>query len=156
MKRYSPGHIKKHPHLKGKDLEVTRRACEKYKNQPVSIMNFVEGTRFTPEKHKRQKSPYTNLLKTRAGGVAYVLYAMGEQLKRIVDVTIVYPEGNKNFWNFLCGDVHEIKVRIQTLPITRELVGDYRGDLVFRIKFHKWLNNLWLEKDRRIEGLISG
>ena len=46
MRRYSKAFLAKHPHLKGKDLESTRQACEKFRYKPVSIMNFVEGTRF--------------------------------------------------------------------------------------------------------------
>jgi 1-acyl-sn-glycerol-3-phosphate acyltransferase len=156
MKRYTPAFLKKHPHLKGKDLEITRQACKKFRTLPVSIMNFVEGTRFTREKHNRQKSPYTNLLKTRAGGMAFVLSTMGEQLHRIIDVTIVYPRGAQNFWAFVCGEVREIKVCINSIPVTEELLGDYRGDRAYRVQFHAWLNNLWAEKDRRMDGMISG
>jgi hypothetical protein len=43
-------------------------ACEKFRHIPVSIMNFVEGTRFTHEKHRRQNSPFANLLRPKAGG----------------------------------------------------------------------------------------
>jgi 1-acyl-sn-glycerol-3-phosphate acyltransferase len=154
MKRYSPAFLKKHPHMKGRDLDITRRACEKFKTRPVSIMSFVEGTRFTNEKHVRQCSPYTYLLKTRSGGIAFVLSAMGRQLQRILDVTIVYPDGIKTFWDFACGNVREVKVHIRSLPVTDELMGDYRQDRKFRIQFHDWLNSLWLEKDRRIEGFM--
>ena len=103
MTRYSGSFLKTHPHLRGKDIEITRKACKKFKNTPVSIMNFVEGTRFTEKKHQEQQSPYTNLLKAKAGGIAYVLSAMGDQLQSILDVTIVYPKGHKSFWTFLCG-----------------------------------------------------
>ncbi|MEZ4605077.1 MAG: acetyltransferase [Desulfobacterales bacterium] len=81
MKRYSKEFLKKNPHLKGKDLEATRTACEKFKNMPVSVMNFVEGTRFTRSKHQRQNSPYKHLLRPKAGGTALVLHALGNQLR---------------------------------------------------------------------------
>jgi len=155
MKRYSKSFLKKKPHLKGKDFETTARACQKFKHLPVSIMNFVEGTRFTREKHATQGSPYTHLLKTRAGGIAFVMGAMGEQLDRILDVTIVYPQGIKSFWAFLCGEVNEIKVRIDAIAITEDLRGNYAADRHFRAHFHNWLNQLWAEKDRRIRGLLS-
>ncbi|MBS3759618.1 MAG: 1-acyl-sn-glycerol-3-phosphate acyltransferase, partial [Desulfobacterales bacterium] len=86
MRRYSKAYIEKNPHLKGQDLEATRRACEKFKSQPVTVMTFPEGTRFRRDKHKAQQSPYKHLLKPRAGGTALVLYAMGEVLDQIVDV----------------------------------------------------------------------
>jgi len=155
MKRYSKSQIRKKPHLKGKDMEITRKACEKFKTIPVSIMNFVEGTRFTRKKHDQQRSSYENLLKTRAGGLAFALGAMGKHLHRILDVTIVYPEGAKSYWSFLCGDVRNIRVRVRSLPITEKLLGDYTNDRKFRVEFHAWLNVLWTEKDKCIEKLLT-
>jgi len=155
MKRYSKQFLKKKPHLKGKDLEITRKACEKFKTSPISIMNFVEGTRFTIEKHKRQQSPYRSLLKSRAGGVGYVLTSMGDQLNAILDVTIVYPKKIKNFWAFVCGDIREIKVKVKHMPVTADLLGDYTSDKPFRIRFHRWLNELWKEKDQSIQEMLA-
>ncbi len=153
MKRYSKDFLARHPHLKGKDIEITRRACEKFKTLPVSIMNFVEGTRFTLAKHRRQQSPYDNLLKTKAGGIAFVLAAMGDHLNRILDVTIVYPPGTNSFWSFACGNIKEIKVRIKELPVSQTPSGDYVQDPEFRQTFQTWLNGLWGEKDKCIDEL---
>jgi len=155
MKRYSNSFLKKRPELKGKDIEITRKACEKFKTIPVSIMNFVEGTRFTKEKNKKQNSPYNNLLKTKAGGIAFVLASMGDQLQSIIDVTIVYPNGKNSFWEFLCGNVKDIKVKVTTLPISSIPKGDYFKDRDFRKEFHVWLNNMWIEKDNYIEGVVE-
>jgi 1-acyl-sn-glycerol-3-phosphate acyltransferase len=153
MKRYSRAFLKKYPHLKGRDLEITRRACEKFKTVPVAIMNFVEGTRFTSKKHEHQQSPYVNLLKPKSGGVAFVLGAMGQRLHRILDVTIVYPQGAKSFWAFLCGEVHEIRVVVKSIPVTEQLLGDYFQNPDFQEAFRAWLNRLWSEKDRQITTL---
>jgi 1-acyl-sn-glycerol-3-phosphate acyltransferase len=155
MKRYSKAFLDKYPHLKGKDIEITRRACQKFKTLPVSVMNFVEGTRFTPEKHKFQKSPYFNLLNPKAGGVAFVLSAMGEQLNHIVNVTIVYPDGTKSFWDFICGKVREIKVMVETIPVSREIIGDYANNDEFRNNFQKWINSIWQQKDMRIDSMLK-
>lgn len=155
MKRYSSSLLKKYPEKKGKDIEITRKACEKFKNIPVSIINFVEGTRFTKEKSRRLNSPYKNLLKTKAGGIAFVLASMGNQLQSILDVTIVYPNGEKSFWDFLCGKVTDIKVRVTTHPISIIPKGDYLNDRNFRIAFHQWLNNMWTEKDTYIEEVVA-
>ena len=148
MKRYSPSFIAKNPHLKGKDMEITRRACRKFKGIPVSVMNFVEGTRFTPEKHDRQQSPYRRLLRPKAGGVGFVLSAMGEQLSGILNVTIVYPGGDTSFWSFLCGRIREIRVTVKKIPVTPDLLGDYLEDPDYQARFQKWLNGIWAEKDR--------
>lgn len=90
MKRYSKAYLEKHPEKKGKDLETTRKTCAKFRDNPVGIFNFAEGTRFTPGKHAQQQSPFRYLLKPKAGGIAFVLDAMGEQLKSLINVTIHY------------------------------------------------------------------
>lgn len=153
IKRYKKSLLAKKPHLRGKDLEITRRACAKFKNIPISVMNFVEGTRFTAAKHNHQASPYNHLLKPKAGGVASVLGAMGEQIHRILDVTIVYPDKRRSFWAFLCGNIDEIKVKVRSLPVTAEMIGDYANDSQFREKLQLWLNELWAEKDREIAAM---
>jgi 1-acyl-sn-glycerol-3-phosphate acyltransferase len=155
VKRYTKSKLQKKPHLKGKDLEITRKACQKFKTIPISIMNFVEGTRLTNEKHHRQQSPYSHLLKPKAGGIALVLSSMGEQIHRILDVTIVYPDGVQNFWALLCGKIREIKVRVRSLPVNAELFGDYTNDEPFRAGLQRWLNNIWAEKNRSIEEMMT-
>lgn len=155
MRRYSRKFLEKNPHLRGKDLEVTRRACEKFRHLPISVTNFVEGTRFTPAKHQHQASPYRHLLKPRAGGVAFVLGAMGDQMKQIVNVTIVYPDGADNFWGFISGRIRRIIVDVEVIPITDDLKGDYFEDAEFKERFCGWLNRLWGEKDVRIGRILN-
>ncbi len=137
-----------------KDFETARNACEKFKAVPVSVMNFIEGTRFTSEKREKQHSPFKNLLKPKAGGTAIVLDTLGKQLHSILDVTIVYPEGAQGIWSFLCCRSMTVKVRVRELPVTPELFGDYLGDKEFRRRFNNWLNTLWAEKDNLIETLL--
>ncbi len=150
MKRHSQAFLKKNPHLKGQDLATTRKACAKFKHKPVSVMNFVEGTRFTPEKHKKQQSPFQSLLKPKAGGIAFVLDAMNEHLTTIVDVTIYYPDGIPTFADFLAGRIKNVQVDIQTIEIAKELNGDYFNDRNYKIFFQKWLTQLWHDKDARL------
>ncbi|MBW1892948.1 MAG: acyltransferase [Deltaproteobacteria bacterium] len=155
MKRYSQEFLKKNPHLKGKDIEITRKACEKFKANPISVMNFVEGTRFTDAKHKKQQSPHSHLLKPKAGGVAFVFGAMGDYLDSILNVTIAYPQGIPTFWDFLCGRVNDIMVRVEPIPITDELLGDYYNDPEYRARFQGWVNDLWAEKDKTVSNLLD-
>ncbi len=152
MKRYSQQLLKKRPELKGKDIATTRKACEKFRYKPVSIMNFVEGTRFTQAKHDKQQSPFRYLLKPKAGGTAFVLGTMGEQLHKLLDVTIHYPQGIPSFWDYISGKVHAITVNIKVLPISKELIGDY-NDQAYRERFQQWLNQLWVEKDQQLATL---
>ena len=155
MKRYTAKEIERRPELKGKDLETTRKACEKFRLLPVSIMNFVEGTRFTVHKHDAQQSPYKHLLKPKAAGIAFVLAAMGKELNSILDVTIHYPGGIKSIWEFLCGKAPEVRVKIKRMVIGSELRGDYFNDEKFRAGFQRWLNDLWSEKDRMMENGLA-
>ncbi len=156
MQRYSKETLERHPELRGKDKEATRIACERFRDSPVSVMNFVEGTRFTPEKHARQASPFVHLLRPRAGGIAFVLETMGEILQSIVDVTIVYPDGRPTVIDLLAGRVREIRVNVRELPIPADLMhGDYENDTQFRERFQDWTNALWAEKDALIAGLLA-
>ncbi|WP_235200336.1 acyltransferase [Pseudomonas monteilii] len=155
MKRYSKAFLDKHPELKGKDLEITKAACELFKRQPVTVVNYLEGTRFTEAKRQEQQSPYRYLLKPKAGGVAFVLAALGEQLDALLDVTIVYP-GNKapGFWDLLNGSISRVIIDIQVRELDPALWdGDYENDPAFRQTVQAWVNQLWLEKDQRIEQL---
>lgn len=151
MKRYSKETLARHPELQGKDREATRKACEKFRHLPVSVMNFVEGTRFTPAKHAVQSSPYRHLLRPRAGGVAFVLDAMGDALHAILDVTIVYAGGASTMMDLVAGRVRDIRVHVRELPIGRDLRGDYEQDAAFRERFQTWINALWQDKDAQIE-----
>jgi len=155
MKRYSKEFLEKNPHLKGKDFEITRKACEKFKDMPVSVMNFVEGTRLTSQKHKNQQSPYKNLLRPKAGGTALVLDALGKQLQTILNITIYYPQGVKGMWQFFCGEVNEVVVRIEKLPVTEDILGDYFMDSEFKFRFQNWLNQLWEKKDATLTHLAQ-
>jgi 1-acyl-sn-glycerol-3-phosphate acyltransferase len=147
MKRYSAQTLLRHPELQGKDREATRKACEKFRHLPVSVMNFVEGTRFTPAKHDAQKSPFRYLLRPKAGGVAFVLDAMGEALHAVLDVTIVYPEGPCTMMDLIAGRVRAVRVHVRERPLSPELIGSYDEDSAFRGRVKAWLNTLWREKD---------
>ena len=117
MHRYSPAYLERHPEKRGKDLETTRQACAHFRHTPTAVINFVEGTRWTPEKHAAQASPYPRLLKPRAGGIGYVLSALGDQLDRYVDVTLRYHTDRPNFWRFLCGRLGPVDVIIEQGPL---------------------------------------
>ena len=155
MKRYSKAFLQRNPHLQGQDIETTRKACRKFRFKPAAIMNFVEGTRFTRDKHAKQQSPYQHLLKPKAGGAAFVLGAMGEQLHKILDITIYYPKGIPTFWDYISGKVRDITVQIKVLPITPELLGDY-NDNQYRERFQQWINQLWQQKDLQLSKLKQG
>lgn len=153
MKRYSRETLAKHPELQGKDMQATRRACEKFRHMPVSVMNFAEGTRFTPAKHDAQSSPYRHLLRPKAGGLAFVLDAMGDALPAMLDVTIVYADGPRDLMDLIAGRVRDIRVQIRERPLDATVRGDYERDEAFRAHFQDWVNTLWTDKDAEIERL---
>ncbi|WP_037061044.1 acyltransferase [Pseudoxanthomonas suwonensis] len=156
MGRYTRKEIARNPELGRRDMEATRRACGKFRDIPVSVMNFVEGTRFTGAKHAGQSSPYRHLLKPKSGGVAFVLDAMGEGLHSIIDVTIAYPAGRPSMVDLMANRVPAIRVHVRQRPIPPEFVGgNYQDDRAFRARFQQWMNGLWQEKDAVMDRLMA-
>lgn len=156
MKRYSREVIAKRPHLAGRDIEATRRSCERFRDIPISIMNFVEGTRFTPAKHDRQQSPFTHLLKPKAGGVGFVLDAMGGCLHSVLDVTVIYPHGRPTFADLFNNRIPLVKIQVRERPIPVEMVGgDYQNDPQVRERVQNWVNEIWRDKDVTIQRALS-
>lgn len=155
MKRYSKKHLEKHPEDRGKDLEITQRACEKFHDLPVTVVNFLEGTRYTPVKHRHQGSPYRHLLKPKSGGIAFVMASLGDQMRYLLDVTIVYPEVRvPGFWELLSGQVSRVIVDIRSRTVPPEMfIGDYANDPDFRDTFQAWVRHLWEDKDARIDAI---
>lgn len=148
MKRYSSAYLKKNPHKKGKDLETTYKALTLFRKTPVTITNFIEGTRFTNEKHQSQNSPYKHLLRPKAGGIGFVLSSMGNQIHCILDVTIAYPKGQASLWDFLCRRLSAIKVHVREIEIPSAFLhSSLPNNPELQAAFRDWLNDRWLEKD---------
>ena len=157
MGRYTPKQVARRPELARRDIEATRRACRKFSAIPVSIMNFVEGTRFTVAKHAAQGAPYQHLLKPKSGGVAFVLDAMGAGLHAILDVTIVYPAGRPSLLDLLANRIPAVHVQVRQREIPPALIhGDYQGDRGFRAGFQQWINGIWREKDADVASMLAG
>ncbi len=157
MRRASRKQLAKRPELAASDMLATRRACERFRGIPVSIMNFVEGTRFNPDKRARQASPYRHLLRPKAGGVAFVLEAMGDALHAVLDVTLAYPGGTPTLMDLLSGRIPEIVLEVRELPIPAESSGaaGYQQDAAARVRYQRWVNGLWEEKDARLRRILG-
>ncbi|MGI2855720.1 acyltransferase [Shewanella algae] len=156
MNRTSPEKLKKNPKLRGKDLQTTRRSCEKFKDLPTSIINYVEGSRFTEDKRQRQKSPYKHLLRPKAGGIAFTLSAMGEQFDALLNMTVVYPDAPKDILGAVMqGKVQKIVVRIEALPVPQVDSVRYFSEPEYRVEFQRWLNDIWQQKDAQIDQLLA-
>ena len=151
MRRYSHSQIKARPELRGRDLDATRKACEKFREHPTTVINFLEGTRFTEEKHAARKSQFMHLLPPRAGGIAFAISVLGEKFHSLLDVTIFYPGVKPSFWALLSGRVRRIVVHVRKLEIPQDILsGDYLDDREHRKRFQKWINEIWQEKDALI------
>jgi len=154
MKRYTRAYLKKHPEKIGKDLETARAACEKFRDLPVALFIFLEGTRFTAEKHEKQKSPYTHLLKPKTAAAGLVFGILAEQVRTVADVTISYQGRVPSYWDLLCGRNGKISVAVDIQPVPDALRGrDYAKDSAFRSELNRWASDLWEEKDRRLATL---
>lgn len=151
MKRHSRAYLERHPEARGRDLAATRRACEKYRRLPTTVINFVEGTRFTPGKHASMESPYRELLPPRAGGVAFVIAAMGDILHSTLDVTIAYGARTPTLWDLCCGRLRRVLIDVRQREIEPWVTsGDYQDDPAFRARFQEMLAAWWSDKDERL------
>ena len=155
MRRHSAEYLHQHPEKRGRDLETARRACQRYRHIPVAILTFLEGTRFTEEKRADQDSPYRHLLRPRVGGIAFVLASLGDQLDGVFDVTLAYPAGDMTMWQFVCGRVPVITVRVRRLEIPPEF---FSAEVVepgpARDRFKGWIESVWREKDELLSTFV--
>jgi 1-acyl-sn-glycerol-3-phosphate acyltransferase len=162
MKRASKEQLSRRPGLKGRDLENARKACMKFRNIPVAMMNFPEGTRFSTGKRDAGQAPYVNLLKPRIGGIGQVLYALADELDGLVDVTIVYSrtgdaDSAPTLWQLVSGQVPKITVRADLHPVPARLRGrNFRTDREFRLELESWIDESWRQKDALISKIKRG
>lgn len=151
MQRHSREYLRKHPEKADDDLRATQKACEKFQYKPTAIVNFLEGTRFSEEKHSKQKSPFQHLLKPKAGGIAFAVQALGERFRAMLDFTIVYEGAPPSFWDMACGRVGKVTIMLRQLEIPEPfLTMDYTGNAQDKVSFQNWLQEIWQEKDQLI------
>lgn len=154
VRRYSRDQIAANPALRERDIQSVTEACRQFRSASTSVLNFLEGTRFTTAKHASQNSVYQNLLTPKIGGITNVFAHLDDRLDRIVDVTIVYPGEPPNFWDYLCGRGETPVVHIRCLaPEHAPAVKDIEDPETHREAVRSWAHNLWLEKDQQINQL---
>lgn len=150
MKRYSKSYLAKYPHKKARDLKATEKALRLFKSYPSTIINFVEGTRYSLAKKISQNAPYQNLLHPKAGGISQVIQILGEKIHTLIDVTIIYPNGKKSLWDFLCHRVKQVNVHIRHLTIPKKFFENTLSPEELQQAFREWLNEEWANKDKLI------
>lgn len=154
VRRFPRAQLDANPTLREIDRQATLKACERFKRRPTTVLNFVEGTRFTLTKHQMYGSTYRHLLPPKTGGLGYVLSALGPRVTQATDVTIYYPGGVPTFWEFLCGKCARIRVEIRDLPIPVEIqVGGPELAASGRERLRTWVEEIWQTKDARLDEL---
>jgi 1-acyl-sn-glycerol-3-phosphate acyltransferase len=154
MSRYSKEYLRKHPEKAGKDLETTRQACEKFSQQPTTIVNFLEGTRFNRAKYAQQQPPFNHLLNPKAGGIAFAIQALGEKFSTVIDATIHYQNGAPSTWDFACGRTGKITMKFRKLHVPdRFITMDYTNNPDDKAAFQTWVTELWQYKDNELDRL---
>ena len=144
--------LTKNPELRTHDIAVTKATCENLRHLPFTMVNFVEGTRFTSERHQSSHSPFTHLLSPKSRGLQMVLEELGNQLDGILDVTICYQAKKMNLWNFLCGRIGMIHAEIQCLSLeTFTRLHSSKKEDWTHINVN--LHTLWSRKDQRMQEL---
>lgn len=153
VKRVTKEQMKANPILRTSDRDNTLTACKGFKNHPTSVLNFVEGTRRTEEKWQRQKSNFNYLLRPKIGGLDYVLEGMDDHLSRLVDVTIIYPQGVPTFWDFLQGKCPEVQMDVQSRSIPAAIRGHDSQNR--RSALAQWIKAIWVEKDIKVSNAMK-
>ena len=160
MRRHSKEAVAKNPALKGKDIEEAKRACALLKDKPFTLLNYLEGTRFTKAKHAKQQSPYTHLLKPRAGGLSLAINALGADIDGMLDMTIVYPDGIPTYGDLWKGNVKRLGVDVRYIDMPDSLFagiqnGGYENDEAVKSQMFDWVEKVWREKDQRITDMLA-
>ena len=156
MRRYSAAFVARNPHLKGKDIDTTKRYCQKFTHTPTTVINFVEGTRFTHAKHAAKPSEFSALLPPKAGGIAFTLATMGDLFTNILDISLLYPDNRAHpMMAMLCGQMRRIIIDVNVIAVPAQAKGDYFTDAHYREGFQTWLNRLWKSKDNRITQILE-
>lgn len=153
VRRYSREQLADNPDLRQHDQKATQQACEHFKHQPTSVLNFMEGTRFTMIKHQHQGSTFRNLLLPKTGGFGYVVSSLVDRIDQILDVTIVYPDGVPTFFEFLSGHRRRVRVEVTTVGLPKAVLEGDELTTDARQRLRSWVDELWTRKDERIDRL---
>lgn len=136
------------------DRETLNRSLGRFLGSTASIINFAEGTRYSPAKARKQGSPFRHLLKPRAGGLNAIFQMVGTRLDAVVDVTLAYDAETASFWRFIGGGIRRVKIHAETLvpgEILHDGEGPQEGSPLGMTA--EWINERWALKDRVLSRL---
>ncbi len=157
MRRHSSEYLAKHPEERGKDLAATRKACEKFAEIPTSVMNFVEGTRFTEAQARTLQvavpAPAATARRRtwrsccRQWAVCCAPWSTSRS-----------PTGRtaRRCGTCAAAACRPVTVEVVSRPIESwTTAGNYTEDEAFRRRFQQWLADLWQAKDARLDALLQ-
>jgi hypothetical protein len=79
---------------------------------------------------------------------------MGSALHSVVDVTMAYPAGTPTLFDLIAGRIPDVYFHVREREIPAELLGsDYENDTASRVRFQRWLNAIWADKDELLKQL---
>ncbi len=153
VKRSKREDLIKNPALANRDIDSVRKVCAKFKNIPFCILNFVEGTRRTPERMKKlvKKNPYQYLLRPHSGGISVVATELRESLHGVLDLTLIYPNDKSTFYDLMQGNVRAIKVIIDFIPISEVPVETNPQYAPMSKAMKRWVDDRWQKKEEALK-----
>lgn len=155
MRRYTQEDIKDRPELKNRDFDYAHEVLSRNPERQCVVVNYAEGTRFTPEKHRKNRSPYKHLLKPKVGGPQLALDCLRGRLDGIIDITLAYPGAKVSVWRLMAGRVPKVMIHVERIELPDGL--DKPPETLAELKaFRGWMNSIWAKKDARIDQMING
>lgn len=114
---------------------------------PIWLMLFAEGTRITPDKHElsirraahKGRRQNRHVLLPHTKGFTASIQGLRGHLDAVYDVTIAYPDGAPNLWQFICGLAPTAHLHVRRHPTAG--LPEAEPDLA------RWLLDRWDEKD---------
>ena len=119
MRRYTQEDIKNRPALKNRGFDHAHDVLSRNPDQTCVVVNYTEGTRFTPEKHKN-RSPYQHLLKPKVGVLQLTLQCLRDRLDGIFDIDRI-SRARLSVWHLLAGHVTKAMIHVEQIEVPKGL-----------------------------------
>lgn len=152
VRRLSPAQLEANPALEGADRQATLDACRGFLDHPVTVLSFLEGSRFTPTKQAAQDGRFRHLLNPKLGGVSYVVDTLKSRIHKVLDITLIYRDDVPTFWELLQGRCREVEVVIEARDLPDDITAAADAAET-RERLRPWVESLWQAKDRRLSRL---
>ena len=78
--------------VKGLDVERTKRSCRDFRNHQQLLSTLLKAHALRAKKQKTN-SPFSYLLKPKAGGIAFALEVLGEQFDALLNTDYLSRRG---------------------------------------------------------------